>query len=162
MNNKLLSLDEIEDKLKFLKDKGKKIVHCHGVFDLFHIGHLKHLKAAKEFGDILIVSVTADIYVNKGPERPAFNEKYRAEILTSLEIVDYVIINEWPSAVEILQKIKPHYYVKGSDYKVRDRNTNNNIFIEEETCQRIGTKMVYTDEYSSSSTKLLNKYFHLV
>ena len=64
----------------------KKIVLCHGVFDLLHFGHLNHFEKAKSHGDILVVSLTPDKFVNKGPSRPAFKESVRLEMLASLEI----------------------------------------------------------------------------
>ena len=60
-----------------LRKRNKKVVLCHGVFDLLHYGHISHFEQAKKFGDILVVSVTPDNYVNKGPSRPAFNENIR-------------------------------------------------------------------------------------
>ena len=72
--NKIIPFINLEKKIKDLKKNKKKIVLCHGVFDLLHPGHFKHFKTAKNYGDILIVSVTADNFVNKGPDRPAFNE----------------------------------------------------------------------------------------
>ena len=77
MNHKIVSLsDLIKIKKKSIINK-KKIVLCHGVFDVLHIGHLKHFKEAKEYGDILIVSITPNKFVNKGPGRPIFNERNR-------------------------------------------------------------------------------------
>lgn len=82
-------------------------------------------------------------------------------MLASLEIVDYVGINEWPSAVNSLYDIRPDYFVKGSDYRNRGEYTNPNIYKEEEVCANIGTIIKYTDELTSSSTKLINEYFTL-
>ena len=75
----LINKEEIEKKIVFLRKKQKKIVLCHGVFDLLHIGHIKHFKEAKTLGDIVIVSITSDKFVNKGPNRPIFNQNLRAE-----------------------------------------------------------------------------------
>ena len=72
----------------------KKIILCHGVFDLFHAGHLYSLKKAKEYGDILIVSLTSDRFVKKGPNRPFFKFDQRADVLAGLSSVDYVIKSE--------------------------------------------------------------------
>ena len=77
MKQKIYSIEKLKKILNKKKIKGKKIVLCHGVFDLLHIGHINHFKEAKNFGDVLVVSLTPDIYVNKGPGRPAFNEKLR-------------------------------------------------------------------------------------
>ena len=79
MKKKIFLLEDLKKIISKEKSKGKKIALCHGVFDLLHIGHIKHFKEAKSLGDILIVSLTPDIYVNKGPKRPAFKEKLRSE-----------------------------------------------------------------------------------
>ena len=117
MKKKIIDFSELEKILKPIKRKGKKIVHCHGVFDLLHIGHLKHFKSAKKYGDILVISVTPDKFVQKGFERPYFNSEQRMESLASIEVVDFVILNNSTNAVDIIKKIKPNYYVKGPDYK---------------------------------------------
>ena len=73
--------------------RGRKVVQCHGVFDLMHIGHIRHFQEAKNIGDILVVTLTPDRIVNKGPQRPVFTESLRAEAIASLDCVDYVAIN---------------------------------------------------------------------
>ena len=73
MKRKILNLKELSKKIDTLKKRGKKVVHCHGVFDVLHAGHVQHFDSAKKLGDILIVSVTRDEYVNKGPNRPIFS-----------------------------------------------------------------------------------------
>ena len=79
------------------KKKNKKIVLCHGCFDVLHIGHVWHFESAKKNGDILVVTVTPDKYVNK-VGRPLFNENLRTEMIAAIEIVNFVAINLWPSA----------------------------------------------------------------
>ena len=81
---KIIEDSFIKTKLQKLKNKGMKIGLCHGVFDLLHIGHIKHFTSAKKFGDLLVVSITSDKYVNKGPGRPIFNEKLRLEFLKNI------------------------------------------------------------------------------
>ena len=112
-SNKIRRMDDLAKALESVRAGGKKIVHCHGVFDLLHIGHIKHLEAARKLGDVLVVTVTPDRFVNKGPHRPAFPERLRAEALASLVCVDFVAINEWPTAVETIQRLRPNLYVKG-------------------------------------------------
>src|SRR3989338_5433489 len=114
--NKIKALDELACIIQQFKEKGKKIVQCHGVFDLLHPGHIRHFEAAKREGDMLIVTLTKDKYVNKGPGRPVFNQRLRAESIAALECVDYVAINDWPTATNAIKKLKPHIYAKGSDY----------------------------------------------
>src|SRR3989304_417768 len=155
---KILELEELEKKLKILKSEGKKIVHCHGCFDLMHPGHIKYFQAAKKMGDFLIVTVTPDIYVDKGPDRPVFNEKLRAECISALECVDYVAINQWPTAEETLRLLKPDVYVKGQEFKNLEDATGK-IQREYKVLQEIGAELRFTNEVVFSSTKLLNQYY---
>src|SRR5881275_2201448 len=111
-SSKIRRLEDLAKHLAMLREQGKKIVHCHGVFDLLHIGHIKHLEAARQLGDALVVTLTPDRFVNKGPHRPAFPERLRAEALASLACVDFVGINEWPTAVETIKRIRLNFYVK--------------------------------------------------
>ena len=117
MKKKIISLLNIKKELKILRKEKKRIVHCHGVFDLLHIGHLKHFESAKKFGDILVVSITPDKFVQKGFNRPYFRAEQRMEILASIEVVDFVVLNNSKNAVDAIKKIKPNYYCKGPDYK---------------------------------------------
>ena len=114
--HKIIPYQHIAQTLNHLRGN-KRIVQCHGVFDLLHIGHIKHLHQAKTFGDVLIVTLTADQYVNKGPGKPYFSEYLRAEALSALSCVDYVVINHHPTAIEAISEIKPDYYVKGIEYQ---------------------------------------------
>ena len=84
-NEKINGLDKIIHLLE--KKTDKKIILCHGVFDLLHIGHIKYFQEAKSMGDVLIVTITPDRHVGKGPGRPAFNEKHRAEAIAALDVV---------------------------------------------------------------------------
>jgi len=78
-NNKIRDLNELTALMQTLKAEGKRIAHSHGVFDLLHIGHIRHLEQARKLGDVLVVTLTADQYVNRGPHRPVFHEDLRAE-----------------------------------------------------------------------------------
>lgn len=156
---KIRTIDELEIISQKLKEKGKTIVLCHGVFDLMHPGHIKHFMAAKKEGDILIVTVTQDKYVGKGPSRPVFNEHLRAESIAALECVDYVAINEWQTAVETIKKIKPNVYVKGSEYAAPEEDITGGIFHEKDALEEVGSRIHFTDEITFSSTELLNKFY---
>ena len=87
MTKKIISIENLKKVILKLKDKRKKIVLCHGVFDLLHIGHIKHFEEAKNLGDVLVVTLTPDRFVNKGPGRPAFGEIHRAEAIAALDVV---------------------------------------------------------------------------
>jgi rfaE bifunctional protein nucleotidyltransferase chain/domain len=128
------------------------LVHAHGCFDLLHLGHVRHLKAAKKLGDWLVVSVTADAFVNKGPGRPVFPAEQRAEMLRELRCVDDVAIVK--NAVEAILTIRPDIYVKGAEYRGK--------LPEQEHIESYGGRVVFTDELTLSSTQLLTgRYFQL-
>ena len=158
MKQKIFSLERLQGILHKERKKEKKIVLCHGVFDLLHIGHIKHFKEAKNLGDILVVTLTPDIYVNKGPGRPAFKEKLRVESVASLDVVDYVALNSTSTAINIIQKIKPNIYCKGPDYKDHKKDISGKIKKEINMVKKIGGKIVYTGDITFSSSKLINDY----
>lgn len=155
---KIVPMEELNRIVQKLKIEGKKIVLCHGCFDLMHPGHIKYFQAAKKMGDVLLVTVTPDIYVDKGPDRPVFNENLRAECIAALECVDYVSINKWPTAEETLRLLKPDIYVKGQEFENLGDKTGK-IQKEYKVLQEIGAEMRFTHEIVFSSTQLLNKYF---
>ncbi len=159
-NCKIKQIDELAETIERLKRHGKKIVQCHGVFDLLHPGHIKHFEIAKRKGDILVVTITRDEYVNKGPGRPIFNQYLRAESVASIECVDYVAINEWPTAVKAIKKIKPHFYVKGSDYLKKENDLTGKIYEEEDAVKSVGGVLHFTDEIAFSSTSIINTYLN--
>ena len=88
MKKKILNLNTLSKKVLLLKNKNKKIVLSHGSFDLIHPGHINHLKKAKSYGDILIVTITADKFVNKKLQGTHYNQYQRAEFLSNFEFVD--------------------------------------------------------------------------
>ncbi len=156
--DKIKRVDELANTLAALRAKGKKVVHCHGVFDLLHIGHIKHLEAARKIGDLLVVTLTPDRFVNKGPHRPAFPERLRAEALASLVCVDFVAINEWPTAVETIERLKPSFYVKGMVREGGKRDHTNAIDLEANAVKANGGEMVLTDEETFSASTLINQF----
>jgi rfaE bifunctional protein nucleotidyltransferase chain/domain len=158
-HTKILSLDDIGAKSKELKAKGKRVVLCHGTFDLMHTGHIRHLQRARKEGDALFVTVTGDKYVNKGPGRPVFSEELRAETLAALACVDYVAINQDLTAINPINKIAPDIYAKGSDYQSHKDDVTGNIVREMNAVEAQGGKVLYTNEITFSSSNLLNEHF---
>ena len=136
-----------------LRDGCKTLVHCHGCFDIVHPGHIHHLRFAAEQGDRLVVSITSDRFVNKGPGRPMFNEKLRAENLAALSFVDWVIINDAPTSVDLLGRVGPDVYIKGAEY----RDGSDTRFEQERLAVEIsGGRVVFSDdEVVYSSTALI-------
>jgi rfaE bifunctional protein kinase chain/domain/rfaE bifunctional protein nucleotidyltransferase chain/domain len=156
---KILGLAELAARSRELRAQGKRVVLCHGTFDLMHTGHIRYLQRAKQEGDILLVTVTADAYVNKGPGRPVFNEQLRAENLAALACVDFVAVNHAVSAVEALHEIQPNIYAKGSDYRSHSEDVTGNIAREQAAVEAHGGHIFYTDEITFSSSNLLNSHF---
>ena len=156
-NNKILNLNELKQKLFLLKKNKKKIVLCHGVFDLIHLGHIKYFYAAKKNGDYLVVSITEDKFVNKGAGRPIFNQFQRAEFLSSIEGIDAIVFSPNFSAVEVIKKIRPHYYVKGIEYRDTKKDLTKNIIKETEEVKKYKGRVIYTNEKVFSSSNLINQ-----
>ena len=157
MRRKILNLTQLQKKIAILKKKKKRIVLCHGVFDLLHVGHIKHLKKAKEFGDKLVVTLTSDRYVNKGPGRPVFNQILRSESIAAIDSVDYVAINDAPTAVNAIKIIKPNIYCKGKDYKNFNDDITGEIKNEIREIKKIKGRIAFTEELTFSSSRLINR-----
>ncbi|MDI6703322.1 MAG: PfkB family carbohydrate kinase [bacterium] len=158
-SKKVVDIDTLAKITAKFREKGKKIVHCHGCFDLMHIGHIKYFQSAKRMGDILIVTVTPDRYVVRGPGRPVFNEVLRSESVAALDCVDYVSINRWTTAVETIHLLKPHLYVKGADFERVENDLTGYLAKEQEAIREVGGELVFSNEEVFSSSKLLKDYF---
>jgi rfaE bifunctional protein nucleotidyltransferase chain/domain len=157
-NGKIITLDEAADIVLDLKRQGKRIVLAPGCFDFFHVGHLHHLKQARSFGDILIISLTPDCYVGKGPGRPVYSQDYRAELLAALEIVDYVCLNKWPHQGPTVRQINPDVFVVGKEYRLEGSDMLSNLE-ERQAADELGVTVAFTDDRIFSSTEIIQKYF---
>lgn len=155
---KIKALPELAAAVGELRSRGKRVVHCHGVFDLVHIGHIRYLERARQMGDALVVTVTPDRFVNKGPNRPAFPEALRAEAVAALDCVDLAAVNQWPTAVETIRLLKPDLYVKGSEYRQASGDVTGAITEERNAVESVGGSLAFTDEITFSSSNLLNRY----
>jgi rfaE bifunctional protein kinase chain/domain/rfaE bifunctional protein nucleotidyltransferase chain/domain len=157
VTTKIRDIHELASELATVRC-GRMVVQCHGVFDLLHIGHIRHFQEAKKSGQILVVTVTPDRYVNKGPHRPVFTETLRAEAIAALDGVDYVAINRWPTAVQAIQLIRPDVYAKGSDYADASTDHTGGIALERRAVEDLGGRVMFTDEITFSSSTLLNQH----
>lgn len=162
MKDKIINLDGFSIIRCELKKKNKKIVLCHGVYDLVHYGHIEHLKEAKSLGDILVVSITASKYVNKGPGRPYFTDEQRLNFLSSLEMVDYVILSEAITVQNVVQFVQPDIYVKGQEYAILEDDITANIDKEIEEVKKYGGNVYFTNGQIFSSTKIINNFFDIL
>ena len=157
--DKVRTIEELGTITQRLRQSGKVVVQAHGTFDLLHLGHVRHLEAARALGDALVVTVTGDAFVNKGPSRPAFLEGLRAEMLAALQCVDWVAINRSPDAVSAIEQVRPNLYVKGQDYQDPEGDITGKIKYERQAVEAYGGRIHFTDDLVFSSTELINRYF---
>ncbi|MBE7707814.1 MAG: D-glycero-beta-D-manno-heptose 1-phosphate adenylyltransferase [Cyanobacteria bacterium SIG27] len=138
---------EIVEIVEDLKKQNKKVVFTNGCFDILHIGHVRYLKESAKCGDILVIGLNSDSSVKrlKGETRPINNEFDRAELLSELGFVDYVVIFEQDSPVELLDEIKPNIYTKGADYTIE-------TLPEAETVLKNGGKVEFINLVEGKST----------
>lgn len=131
------------------------LVLAHGVFDLLHLGHVRFLEEARQYGDRLVVSVTADAHVHKGPGQPFFTAQQRIEMLCALRCVDEAFIVNDPTGIPLIHWLRPTVYVKGADYQ----DTTDPVFHRErEAVESGGGRVVCIPcEVKFSSTALLRK-----
>jgi len=158
VRSKLRRLEELAGIVAEIRTGGRTVVLCHGVFDLLHMGHVRHFEAARREGDVLCVTVTSDRFVNKGPGRPIFPEHMRAEMLAAIGYIDYVAVNDHPTAEEPLRLIRPDVYVKGSDYENPEEDVTGGIAREREAVEEHGGRLVFTKDITFSSSTLINRY----
>jgi D-beta-D-heptose 7-phosphate kinase/D-beta-D-heptose 1-phosphate adenosyltransferase len=118
INKKIKTITQMKKILPGLKAQAKKVVFTNGCFDILHVGHVRYLKKAKSHGDILIIGVNTDRSVKmiKGENRPIVSEKERAEVLSALEFVDYVVFFNEPDPLRLIEALKPDVLVKGADW----------------------------------------------
>jgi cytidyltransferase-like protein len=141
-NSKILKLNSLTKIILNEKKKGKKIVMCHGTFDLVHPGHIRHLYYAKSKGDILIVSVTGDKFVTKKSSGTYVPEDLRVRNIAALELVDYTFIDHNYKPLEAIKKIKPDFFVKGFEYNLNNAN-NLNTLEEKKVLEKFKGKFIF-------------------
>ncbi len=154
--DKILTANEIIKKIGvFPRPEKLKVSMCHGVFDLVHPGHIRHLTYTKSKSNILIVSITSDIHVKKADLRPYVPQKLRAENLAALEFVDYVLIDQNETPNDNIKKIKPDFFVKGYEY-ITSRKDNPKTIEEKNILNSYGGKFLFTPgDYIMSSSNII-------
>ena len=152
-----LNINNLKTLAHKVRQNGKKVTLVHGVFDLLHVGHVRHLKEASKIGDYLIVSVTTDKYVNKGLNRPIYNHLERAMLVQSIRYVNAVFINNAPNAELLICETKPNYFVKGIDYSVDNGKISSNLQAELKALRQTGGEFLTTHSAKDSTTKIIGK-----
>lgn len=140
------------------REYGHTVALAHGCFDLLHPGHLEHLRQAAMQADLLVVTITPDRYVRKGPDRPLFAQDYRCEMLEALSIVNKVAIADEAGAVETIMRIKPNVFVKGDEYRVQAEDPISDIAMERAAIEAVGGRLHFTSGQTFSSTQLINRH----
>jgi len=157
--DKVIPFDRAASFMAELRRAGKKIIQCHGTFDLVHAGHIIHFEEAKALGDILVVTVTSDKFVNKGPGRPYFKDQIRSKCLSALACVDYVVLVPYPTATEAINCIHPHIYCKGQEYPDPDNGVTGNLREDMDAIRSVGGEIRYLGSIAFNSARLLNQHF---
>jgi D-beta-D-heptose 7-phosphate kinase/D-beta-D-heptose 1-phosphate adenosyltransferase len=150
MREKIKTKDELQKVLDDLRPRGKRIVFTNGCFDILHIGHVRCLEEAKKLGDILIVALNTDRSIRsiKGPSRPFVPEAERAEILSALACVDYVVTFDEPDPLRLISSLKPHVLVKGGDWATE-------AVVGREVVEKEGGRVVIIPQIEGISTSVI-------
>lgn len=157
--SKIVEFSRLGEVMDRYRADGRKIIHCHGTFDLLHPGHLIHFEEARAKGNLLVVTITGEKHVNKGPGRPYFNDVLRSKFIASLGCVDYVSIVPHPAAVEAINAVRPAVYCKGKEYENALNDVTGNIVDDLAAVKSHGGEVCYVGSVVFSSTRLINRHF---
>lgn len=157
--SKILPFDAVAAHVASLRAQGRRVVQSHGIFDLIHPGHIAHLEGARALGDVLVVSLTADRHVHKGPGRPYFNEQLRLRSLAALACVDVVCLAPSSGAAETIAAIRPDIYCKGKEYEDPEHDDSGGLQEEIRAVESAGGEVRYVGSIKAGSTRLMNLYF---
>lgn len=147
MADKIKTQTELISILEDLRRNGKKVVFTNGCFDILHVGHIRYLKEAKGFGDILVVALNSDSSVKrlKGDKKPLIPQSERAEVLSALEMVDYITIFDEDTPYEIIKELQPDILIKGGDWTVEK-------IVGKDIVEKIGGKVLSIPFHKGAST----------
>ncbi len=152
--DKICSLEQLLAWREQAAAAGRKVVQCHGCFDIVHPGHVQYLQFAKNQGDLLLVSLSGDDFVNKGVDRPLIGQDLRAQSLAALACVDRVYVNQHPTAIQLLQQVRPDVYIKGREY---EKNQDPRFEAEQQAVMSHGGQVLFSSgEVVFSSTELIH------
>jgi len=153
---KIIKLESLKSRLRFLRAKGKKIAFTNGCFDILHFGHVSYLESAKKNNRILVIGLNSDSSIRKikGPNRPIIAETRRASLLAALECVDFVTIFHEETPLRVIEALKPDILIKGADWKGKE-------VIGGDLVKRLGGKVEYISYIPGcSTTKIIEKIAH--
>lgn len=157
MIEEIKSLSELKQIRAKLKDENKIVVFTNGCFDILHAGHVDYLTKAKELGDILIVGLNSDSSVKrlKGSSRPITNENERAFVISQLKAVDYVVLFDEDTPLNLISELIPDVLVKGADWEIEN-------IVGRDVVERNGGKVLNIKfDIDQSTSKIINKILEL-
>ncbi len=161
IKSKIIPFSNLTEKIRTLQKEGKTVVQTHGVFDLIHPGHIKHLNSARSEGDILVATVIRDVDVRRGPGRPVFPDALRAENLASLQQVDFVSIVNDETPFECVKALNPDVFAKGKTHKEREQKIDEKIGNIEKELNQSKAKIHETEGFSFSSSTFVNSFMNI-
>lgn len=153
MEGKICSRERLKKELARLRCEEKKIVFTNGCFDILHVGHTRYLKEAKKAGDILVLALNSDASVRaiKGEKRPIIPENERAELLASLEVIDFITIFSETTPLNLIEYLKPDVLVKGGDW------AEENVMGRESVASWGGQVVIIPEIKGASTTNIVEK-----
>lgn len=154
--SKIVTPSEMAAIARRAQADGKTVVHCHGVFDLVHLGHINYFEQAKKIGDVVYVGVLASRFVNKGPGRPRFSEQERLAWVAALECVDHVVLNEEEGPWSLMRLVRPNFYTKGESERAKLDDPDSLLHNDKRLIEELGGEMRFTPEVNIHSTDLFN------
>ncbi len=151
--SKIVSRDQLRERLAGHKRRGQRVVLANGCFDTLHVGHVRYLDGAKKEGDVLVVGVNADSGARelKGPGRPILDERARAQLVAALRAVDYVVIFDEANVEALLEFLRPDVHAKGTDYSA-------DTVPERATAARLGIRVAIVGDPKEHSTREFLEY----
>ena len=157
MEYRIASFETILRKADEFKKEGKRIVLCHGLFHFLHIGHIRYLRKAKEYGDVLFVSVIADQFIG-GDEGVGIDEMSRCEALAAFEFVDAVFLSPFEDVCELLKHVKPNIFAQGSEANAKGAGREKKPDLDSKSMEELGVERIILEEDNFASTQQINKY----
>lgn len=153
MKNKIVTKEALRFLLERFRQMGKTIVFTNGCFDILHAGHVRYLQDAKKLGDILVLGLNSDssVRILKGPLRPIIPENERADVLSALEMINYIIFFSEETPLNLIEYLRPHILVKGGDW------SEEQIAGAKEVCRWGGRVVIVPQTPGISTTDVIHK-----
>jgi len=155
MKSKIINFDTLRRRIENYKKDGEKVVLCYGMFGALHIGHIRYLKQAEQYGDVVVVAITPDNHVD--PDQKERFESMRAEALAHLDWIDAVTVNTCGNFQEMISVLRPDVYARGFE-SVHTIDKLNQETQQEQVCQGLGIEHIIIREENFSSTAQINRY----